>query len=606
MKKGFFQVVLTLFLTIEVCFSQGIVELNGINFRQKGDVSELELVLEDNRVAADLKPIKEDKQIILDLKGVKASAKVLRGFDTSEFSGAVVYVSAYPRPGSPNDLRLAVQLRDNVRSILKRRNDKLVLEIENRFGAFNYDKITKARVSAVTDRNSVTSSRIQVPKSESVEDILENLTLSGTKKYIGEKTTLDVKNLKVEEVLNLIAEASGFNIILTEGIKDLPRLTLRLTNVPWDQALDTVLGLHNLVAEKNGNILMIKTLEQATAERKREVEAKALSEEREDLVTKVFPISYASIEELQDVLKEYLTPERGKLNSDLRTNSLIVKDTPATIEKIRKIVELLDTQTPQVLIESKIVEVNESYARELGFNNGLTFGYDPVGATASAAGSIGATTGTDVDFGPGFSFSSAPSPGGSTIGLAIGQFGRLFGLDFQLQLMESESKGKVLTSTKLVTQNKKKATFKGSKNAYYQRSIGVGEDTQVTFEEITADLVFEVTPQVTNEGSIAMEISFQKSDFTTNTNSTSGAPPTKVGSDVTTTTLVDNGSTVVIGGLYEYSKSENHSGVPILKDLPLIGWLFRTPYNPSTSKREVIIFITPRIVNQEQAGLVSR
>ena len=157
-----------------------------------------------------------------------------------------------------------------------------------------------------------------------------------------------------------------------------------------------------------------------------------------------------------------------------------------------------------------------------------------------------------------------------------------------------------------MTQNKKKATFKGSKNAYYQRSIGVGEDTQVTFEEITADLVFEVTPQVTNEGSIAMEISFQKSDFTTNTNSTSGAPPTKVGSDVTTTTLVDNGSTVVIGGLYEYSKSENHSGVPILKDLPLIGWLFRTPYNPSTSKREVIIFITPRIVNQEQAGLVSR
>jgi len=601
------------FLFLNLVYS--LVALSGevkqLKFYQENETSNLEIILGDENVNVNKFHVNEDKQIIIDLKDVTASSKVLRAFDTSEFSGAVVFISAYPKPQSEKDLRIAIQLRDNVRSVVERRGKSVVVEIENRFGVFNQAKVEESQ-SFEEKINDKEMGKINVPKSDSVEDILENLTFSGRKKYIGKKITINVKDVSVEDILNMIADSSGFNIIFTEEIKKLPPLTLSLTNVAWDQALDTILGLNKLVAKKNGVILMITTLEKATEEKKVEIEARKLMEVEEPLVTKIFGISYANINDMSNILKEYLSKERGKITQDSRTNSLIVKDVPDVIEKMRKIIEVLDTQTPQVLIETKIVEVREAYAKEIGFSKGFSFSYDPVGRLADVAGGelnspIGGRVGAGSaggNGGPGFSLSSAPVPEASAfLGLSISRFNRFFNLDFSLALMEQESKGKIISSPKVITQNKKKAEINATDTTSFAVTQGIGDQRSTSFQETDAKLKLEVTPQVTNEGSISMEIAVSKEQF--GDRPSADAPPNKAKRNVSTNVLVENGSTIVIGGIYNYEKTETHSGVPFLKDIPLIGWLFRTPYNPLVKKNEMIIFLTPRIINQEEAGLAA-
>ncbi|PIK14481.1 type IV pilus secretin PilQ [Halobacteriovorax sp. JY17] len=596
-------------ITFVISSSVSATTLEQINFKLKDEVAKLELKFDSNNAQAKKFQVTEDKQIIIDLKDVQATDRVIRAFDTSEFSGSIVFISAYRKSSSPKDLRIAIQLRDNVRSILKREPNKIILEVESRFGVFSQRAIDENKTyDEKIEKDVKKVGKLSIPKSDSVEDILENLTLSGRKKYIGKKITFNIKDLGVSDILNMIADTSGFNIILTDEVKKLPPLSLNLTNIPWDQALDTILGLNKLVAKKNGVILMVTTFEKAAEEQQKEIAQKKLTEKEVPLVTKVFPISYATTKELITVLTNYVT-KRGSLNEDVRTNSLIVKDTADTIERIKKIVEVLDTQTPQVLIESKIVEVNESYKKEIGLQNGVNFGYDPIGQIGGAAPSvIGQDVISGTNAGPGFSFSSAPSTGDgarSLFGLSVSRFNRLLNLSFTLQLLETESKGKIVASPKVITQNKKKAVISTKETTSFSKSLSTnGAAQEVTFEEAEASLSLEVTPQVTNEGSISLELDLLKQQF--GTRPSASAPPDKQERRVTTNVLVDNGSTIVIGGVYNYEKRESHSGVPFLKDIPLVGWLFRTPYAPEVIKQELLIFLTPRIVNQEEAGIVEK
>ena len=591
MKKGFFLSVLLYLLTTAIV---NAVEMKAINFTQKGETSELELIFDNNNVQASKFQVKEDKQIIIDLTDVTATDRVMRAFDTSEFSGGVVFVKAYQKPKSDKDIRIAIQLRDNVRSVLVRKPNRVVLQIENRFGVFSQKKAEEGQSyqDKVSDISPAEAAKLNVPRSDSIEDILENITMSGRKKYIGKKITMNLKNITPEDILKIIAETSGFNIVLTEDVKKLPPLTLNLVDIPWDQALDTVLDMSKLVATKNGMILVVNTFENFSKDQELAKKAKAEAVEQEPLLTKIFPISFASIDELQKIVAEYSTEKRGKLAKDTRTNSLIVKDTAEVVEKIKKIVELLDTQTPQVLIESKIVEVVERYAKEIGLENGLQFGYDPI-STPSALPQSGS-----------FSFSTAPSEATKMLGLTIGRFNRLINLDFKLNLMESEDKAKIISSPKVITKNNVKAEIVQDENSYYlEQSVADGTTTSNWVPQ-NAKLKLEVTPQVTNEGSISLDVSVQKDSLGTQVAANAPKPETK--RTVKTQVLVDNGTTVVVGGIYTYVNTESHSGVPFLKDIPLLGWLFRSSYNPVTEKKELIIFLTPRIINSEEAGLVDR
>lgn len=599
MKNGFFILALSGILIPVLSWGQTI---KTVNFFQEGEVSKLVIEV-DKPVMADRFHVKDDKQIILDLKNVKADKKLLRGIDTSEFDGAAVYISGYAKPGASQDIRFAVQLRDNVRSVLETQGEKIILSIENRFGVFSKAKLQTSESGPVTTSSSAAAApledavRLNVPRSSSIEDILDNLTLSGPKKYIGKRISINVRDIPLPDLLRMIADTSGFNIIIDSEVSEVKPLTLSLTNIPWDQALDTILALSKLIATKNSNILSIKSLTKATAEREAEAKAEQLKLGLEPLVTKVFPISYAAIADLQKILKDYLTESRGKMSEDIRTNSLIVKDTVDSIERIKKIIELLDTQTPQILIESKIVEANESYSKRIGLTNGIGFGYDPI-SVAPAGGSL--PSGASV----GFSFSSASSgAGGTALGINVSTFKRLVNLNMSLELMESEAKGRIVTAPKVITQNKTAASISSTEVFnFVQTSVAAGGIQTQIITPISAPLNLTVTPQVTNEGSINLDVQLNKGSFQPQ----SVGPPGTITRSLNTKVLVDNGSTVVLGGLYTTQTSESHSGIPFMKDLPLVGWLFRTPHNPATSRSELLIFLTPRIINQEEAGLVDR
>ncbi|MFA6237342.1 MAG: type IV pilus secretin PilQ [Bacteriovorax sp.] len=616
MKKGFF-------LSVLVCAASLVpalfgAEMKAINFTQKGEISELEFVFDTNDIPASKFQVKEDKQIIVDFQNTLASDRVMRAFDTSEFSGGVVFVKAYKKPKIDKDLRVAVQLRDNVRSVLIRKPNRVILQIENRYGVFSQKKAEEGQSykDQISEIPTAQLSKLNIPKSESVEDILENVVMAGRKKYIGKKVTMNLRSVKPDEILKMIAETSGFNIIVTEDVKKLEPISLNLIDVPWDQALDTILEMNKLVGTKNGVILLVTTYETAAKERELEKKSKEAMLEQEPLLTKVFPISYADITDLKQILNEYSSEKvgggggggaggggaggagkRGRISIDKRTNSLIVKDTAEVIERMKKIVELLDAQTPQVLIESKIVEVSERYSKEIGLDSGLNFGYDPFSASALAGTNAGS-----------FSFSSAPDSSKSLFGLSISRFSKLINLDFKLKLMESEAKGKIISSPKVITKNNVPANITQDDSTYYldtsvSIAAGVRSESQA-WKSQTSRIELAVTPQVTNEGSISLNVELKK-DSLTPVNQI-GAPQDEIKRVVKTQVLVDNGATVVIGGIYSYSHSENHSGIPFLKDIPLVGWLFRTKFNPETIKKELIIFLTPRIINQEEAGLVDR
>jgi type IV pilus assembly protein PilQ len=593
MIKGF----LTIYFIVASLATAYPQEIKSVNFVQEGEVSKLIIETDQDNTLAERFHVSEDKQIILDLKDIKADSKQLRGIDTSEFPGSTVFISGYKKPGTKSDVRFAVQLRDNVRSILENKGKNIVLNIENRFGVFSQNKLRGAEnQKGLQDEKVADVVGLNVPKSNSVEDILENLSLSGPKKYIGKRISINVKDIPVTDLLNMIADTSGFNIIIDQAVKSAAPLTLTLTNVPWDQALDTVLTLSKLVAQKNANILVIKTLSAANKEREEELASKKLKENLEPVVTRVFLINYATLTDIQKIVQDYITKDRGSIQNDTRTNSLIVKDTLESIERIKKIIETLDTQTPQILIEAKIVEASEGYRKRVGLNRGITFGYDPFRDTSAS-----------VPQGPGFSFSTAPNADLSTVvGMSIGIYKRLVGLDFNLQLAETESKARVISSPRIVTQNKKAATITSSDTTSFrvQQPATGNQPALATFQNVAANLTLNVTPQVTNDGAISLTVSIAKSSF--GDRPTTDSPPDTTQRNINTNVLVDNGSTVVIGGLYQTGSTETVSGIPFLKDLPLIGWIFRSPNNVETSKKELIVFLTPRIMNQEEAGLSER
>jgi type IV pilus assembly protein PilQ len=189
-----------------------------------------------------------------------------------------------------------------------------VLQIENRFGVFSQKKAEEGQSykEKIADVSETEAAKLSIPRSDLVEDILDNLTMSGRKKYIGKKITMNLKNVKPEEILKIIAETSGFNIIITEDVKKLDAISLNLVDIPWDQALDTILEMNKLVVKKNGMILMVNSLANSTIEQEALKKAKAAAMEQEPLLTKIFPISFANIEDLQKIIAEYSTEKRGK------------------------------------------------------------------------------------------------------------------------------------------------------------------------------------------------------------------------------------------------------------------------------------------------------
>ncbi|MDD5761650.1 MAG: type IV pilus secretin PilQ [bacterium] len=442
---------------------------------------------------------------------------------------------------------------------------------------------------------------------------------SGTgRKYRGQRISMDFKDADLTNVFRIIAEVSNLNIITGDDVKG--KVSLRLVNVPWDQALDIVLRSKSLGASQEGNVLRIAPLSSLNRERQDQLnaekqidlsiqEAKNRADEAkaaQEAVYETIPINYSKASELLAKIRP-LVSKFGKLDSDDRTNVLIIHDLTENIAKVKALVDKIDTATPQVLIEARIVEVDTSFTRELGVQWGGTFlgdagrwKYGLTGAQSSSGGSI---PGQPLDSTQRmFSLDSLP-PANWAINLpaAIGagagggiNFGILrdnLRLDLSLSALEASGKGKIISSPKIVTMDNKEATIEQGTQIPYSTVSASGTNTQF----IDATLSLKVTPHITPDGRVSMKLE-AKND----SQGEAGADgkPAINKKKATTEVLIGDGETTVIGGILQINRSESRAGLPWLSKIPVLGYLFRKDAN-QTRNRELLIFITPKILKQE-------
>lgn len=442
-----------------------------------------------------------------------------------------------------------------------------------------------------------------------------------------ERMSLNLTNADIHDVLRLIAEVSNMNVIAAEDVKG--KITLRLVNVPWDQALEVILAHKNLVKAEEGNIIRISTMESVRKEmddRQKEQESLAKSienkEKAEDLVTETIFLNYAKALDMQKLVmgaggaggagaRALLSPTRGSVRADDRTNTLTVQDIRSRVEEIQNLIKKLDFPTPQVIIEARVVQAQTSFVRSLGVQWGGSYnqtdggkwfwgltGNNPTAAAGwgfapSAAGGAASTPLImPSNFVVNFPASTASTAVGG-MGISFGKLtGNLINLDLRLQLGETDSVTRVIARPKLATLTNREAIIKQGEKIPYETTSQAG--TSVQF--IDAVLSLKVTPTVTPDNSILMKVV-----VTRDARGTFRSPINQVPSidnrEASTEVLVKDGETLVIGGIYETDTAETTQGIPWLMRIPVLGWLFKNR-DTEITKKELLIFITPTIITQ--------
>lgn len=447
-----------------------------------------------------------------------------------------------------------------------------------------------------------------------------NKLAQGTQGYRGEKVTFNFQNVEVRAVLQAIADISGINIITSDSVTG--NLTLRLKEVPWDQALDVVLQAKGLDMRKNGNVMWIAPKDELLTKEKLELEQRAQIADLEPLRSEVFQLNYQKVDAFRAVLgigggggdgggNNRVLSKRGSAIVDTRTNQLFVTDIASKIEDIRKLILKTDIPTKQVLIEARLVEANDGFSRNLGAKLGFLdartlrggdTGYQigntnnrlAVGGNMLGVGQItGQAAGADKD---GYSNSQMVNLPAASIGavppatLAFSLFSPAANrfLNLELSALEADGKGQIISSPRVLTEDKKVAVIEQGIELPYQQATSSGA-TSITFKK--ANLRLEVTPQITPDGNVMLDVDVSKD---------SKGEETRAGfavntQHVNTRTMVENGGTVVLGGIYQQTERSNTTKVPFLGDVPLLGHLFKTN-GRETAKTELLIFITPKIV----------
>jgi type IV pilus assembly protein PilQ len=419
--------------------------------------------------------------------------------------------------------------------------------------------------------------------------------------YTGERLSLNFQDIEVRSVLQLIADFTGLNLVVSDTVSG--NLTLRLKNVPWDQALDIVLKTRGLAMRRTGNVLLIAPSEEIAAREKLELEAQKQVQELAPLRSEFVQINYAKASDIAALLKapeNSLLSDRGAVSIDTRTNTLLVQDTSEKLAEIRSIVKRLDVPVRQVLIESRIVIAEDNFAKELGVRFGVNqFDGDPSqpGDVKALSSNLNATT----DFINGDTIPvedtlnvdlPVPDPAGS-IGLALAKLPLGFLLELELSAAQAESRVEIVSAPRVITSNQTKARIERGTEIPYQEASSSGA-TSVAFKK--AVLSLEVTPQITPDDRIFMDLVVNND----NVGDVFNGIPSIDTRAIETQVLVDNGQTVVLGGIYDTSNVESNERVPFFSDIPILGRLFRTDA-VNINNSELLIFITPKIINEKLA-----
>ncbi|HYD78225.1 MAG TPA: type IV pilus secretin PilQ [Paucimonas sp.] len=439
--------------------------------------------------------------------------------------------------------------------------------------------------------------------------------VQGTQGYRGEKLSLNFQNVEVRAVLQVIADFTGLNIITSDTVSG--NLTLRLKDVPWDQALDIVMQAKGLDMRKNGSVLWIAPKDELLTKEKLELEQKAQIAELEPLRTEIFQLNYQKAESFKTVFglgagdgKNSILSKRGSATIDPRTNQLFVTDIASKLEEVRKLIQKTDIATRQVLIEARIVEADDKFSKNLGAKLGFSdmrtlrggdTGYQirnsntRIAVTGNLTG-VGEQTGQVEEEGEGYNnsqFINLPAAGvggynAGTIGVSIFSAAANRFLNLELSALEADGKGKIISSPRVVTADQLKALIEQGTELPYQQATSSGA-TSVTFRK--ANLKLEVTPQITPDGNVILDVDVNKDSVGQETRA-GFAIDTK---HVKTQVLVENGGTVVLGGIFQQTERNTVTKVPLFGDIPVLGHLFKTTAR-TDDKTELLIFITPKIV----------
>jgi type IV pilus assembly protein PilQ len=440
--------------------------------------------------------------------------------------------------------------------------------------------------------------------------------------YFGKKITLDFQDADIISVLRIISEVSGLNIVAGDDVTG--KITIKLANVPWDQALDIILRTKKLAIEKEGNIIRVAPIQTLTTERQQELARQQIGVQLEPLVMALIPVSYADANDLLNQIRPVLT-NRGVANVDKRTNIIVLQDIEKSVKKVKQLVASLDSQTPQVLIQTRIVEATTDFTREMGIKWGGRYSADaahgnptglmfPNSVRVSGADVTGQTFGTQAATqGLGTTQSGGAIPNipnanylvnlpapiglgsGGGMGITLGSINDTFALDLQLSALESRGEGRVISRPEVTTLDNKQASITQGVSIPFQ--IRQQGETSLSF--IEANLNMTVTPHVTADESIIMKIEIAKNAPNTSIPTSTGDPAIDK-KEAVTEVLVRNGETSVIGGIFSEEETRTELGVPWFSRIPVLGIFFRD--RKQIKKRsELLIFITPRIVRDRPA-----
>ena len=398
------------------------------------------------------------------------------------------------------------------------------------------------------------------------------------------RISFDVRNADIKDVLSVLARVSGLNIITSDEVKG--TLTMRLENVPWDQALDLILAQKGLASERIGNVLRITTSQRYISEKqakRRAIEEEKESERQKRSITAVIKLNYAKADYARNIITMLVYGKGAKpglIVADVTNNSIIIRDIKENIIKAKRIIKDIDVQRKQVEINARVVQVSKPFERQLGITWGVTY--------ETTAGDH-----TSLDTGYIVNLPSSAGTGG-IFDLAIGQIGpgANYNLDLQLEAAQTQGYSKIISTPHIITLDNEKAKIESGLEIPYQEKTGEG-NTSVTFKK--AVLKLEVTPHITHNNKIMMEIKITKdSPDWANVISGTGEPPIKK-NEITSMVIVDNGQTVVIGGIIEETRAKTTTGVPGLMTIPLLGWLFKSEHlqNPHD---ELLVFVTPKVI----------
>lgn len=578
------------------------VAITGIDFK-RGDGGSGKLILKfsGDGAAPDLRT--QGGTVILDVGNADLPAELQRPLNVADFATPVQRINANQ---GPKGTQIVLSTEGAFEPLAYQTGRDYIVEIVPRAASAN--RAVGANTAAAVATTAQASAQAQ----------------GETRSYGGRPVTFNFQDVPVRTVLQLIAELSDLNIVASDSVTG--NVTLRLINVPWDQALDIVLQAKSLDKRRSGNVVWVAPQSEIAKFEQDIANARLALEERAEMSTEYIPISYGSAEDIAKLLTDEskssqgggggqgssssrgFLSSRGSLSFDRRTNTLLVIDIPQRVEEIKRLVATLDKPVDQVVIESRIVIANESFARDLGARFGVRAVKDRLISSGSLESNTKLVNSTiaairDPDGDPptwgdlgqalnsDFNINSL-----NPASIAFTILGNTIDWDFELQALQEEQRGEVVSNPRVVTSNQREAIIRQGREVGYLTVTGGQSNNVPTVQFKEALLELKVTPTITADGRVFLTLAVKKDeiqDFTTIAGF--GSVPNLAKREVTTAVLIEDGQTVVIGGVYEFSDRNSISKVPFLGDLPILGNLFKTK-SRSKSKAELLIFVTPRVL----------